>query len=645
MSIDLEYPLDYDILKTENIINTFIFCLNEEYLVLGDDKGYIQFLNYDHKTVLKNIQADISPITSFCYNITDKHCLYSGSESGLIKKWLIESYEQLYEYVGHTATVNKIIPIHQQEKIISCSNDGTVRLWSTASGKCIRIFDTYNHSPVKSIKLDFKNKYLGAVCQDGYIHIWDIETYDYIFSQKLVHTNVLEFFFLDYTNEILFYDVNKKLTVFDFLKNTVLKTSDFNYDITLPLISNISGKQLAFCSNNFSLVIVGLTENIVNNKHITYNEFYEKKYNNEESTDIISEEEKVEDNTEQEHHHYVISPAEIESLLDVSKSNEPKLRNEIKSGLYVFGLFQITNSVSISSDGQFIVSSNKEKINIFEAESLKRLKTINLKKIKKVIFIPETHKFIANSDENIYVYNVDIWYYYEIPTNNPYPNPIKYLSISKDKNIVYIFTNIQTFCLNILTDKLTRQTIKKVIISGLKIYSNSNKKYIIALGYYSNDKNALLLKNKESGVCLLKIPVDKLAKDICLSEDGLTAAVSFSDRKICIYSMKPKKILHTFYTYEDISVISFYQNTNYFIAGDVNGKIYLWDLNKSELITAVYLNISNENDITNYRKIRFELKNCDYSHSLLESIRDIFISDNIVVIAFSRGVVVYEIIL
>ncbi|KAF8512950.1 WD40-repeat-containing domain protein [Hysterangium stoloniferum] len=70
---------------------------------------------------------------------------------------------------AHTRAVTDSAIISKGRNVISCSKDGTIRLWDVASGTQIRVFGSTNYSPVYKMSLGIKDGDMDLVPPDGEI--------------------------------------------------------------------------------------------------------------------------------------------------------------------------------------------------------------------------------------------------------------------------------------------------------------------------------------------------------------------------------------------------------------------------------------------------------------------------------------------
>ncbi len=151
-----------------------------EKLAVGTNDGIIKTYRTGKWTKIKTIKRyrrECShPILSVAFDRLSKKII-SGSEDGTIRIWDVESGKYLKVLEGHTGPVTSVVFDHIGEKIISGSEDGTIRIWDIDAGKCLKVLAKHTDT-VTSIVYNHKNHTLVSGSIDKNIRVWDIETGD-----------------------------------------------------------------------------------------------------------------------------------------------------------------------------------------------------------------------------------------------------------------------------------------------------------------------------------------------------------------------------------------------------------------------------------------------------------------------------------
>ena len=73
---------------------------------------------------------------------------------------------------GHSGRVNSVAFSHDDNHLASASDDQTIKIWDTASGKCLRTLKGHGES-VYLVAFSHDDKHLASASDDRTIKIWD----------------------------------------------------------------------------------------------------------------------------------------------------------------------------------------------------------------------------------------------------------------------------------------------------------------------------------------------------------------------------------------------------------------------------------------------------------------------------------------
>src|SRR6266436_4616375 len=80
------------------------------------------------------------------------------------------------KFEGHTEQVGDVIHLPGGQRIITCSEDGSLRMWNLKSGKKIGKAWWDGESELNAIALSPDGKQLVSGSDDGEVRLWDIDT-------------------------------------------------------------------------------------------------------------------------------------------------------------------------------------------------------------------------------------------------------------------------------------------------------------------------------------------------------------------------------------------------------------------------------------------------------------------------------------
>jgi WD40 repeat protein/serine/threonine protein kinase len=115
----------------------------------------------------------IHGVSSVCLS-TDSRFAMSGNNDGSIKLWEVATGKCLHTFTGHTYTVNSICLSTDSRLALSGSDDGTVKLWELVTGKCLRTF-TGHVGVVNSVCLSADGRFVTSR-SDKTKKLWDVAT-------------------------------------------------------------------------------------------------------------------------------------------------------------------------------------------------------------------------------------------------------------------------------------------------------------------------------------------------------------------------------------------------------------------------------------------------------------------------------------
>jgi len=122
----------------------------------------------------KSLVGHHGPVYGLAFS-PDKSLLLSCSEDGVIRLWSLQTWTCLVCYKGHVFPVWNVIFSPQGYYFATCSHDRTARLWSTDQSQPLRIFHGH-FSDVDCIAFHPNSNYIGSGSSDRSLRLWDCVT-------------------------------------------------------------------------------------------------------------------------------------------------------------------------------------------------------------------------------------------------------------------------------------------------------------------------------------------------------------------------------------------------------------------------------------------------------------------------------------
>lgn len=154
---DLKYQAEDELMIHDSIVMALNFSSDSELIVSGDKSGKIKIWRlFTGDCLVRFENAHLDQVTSVEFNLDGTQVLSSSLDKS-VRIHGLRSQRQLKQFWGHENYVNKAIFSSDCSTVISCSHDGTVKVWIVKSTNCIFSFLPEQNSqkiPVKDICLN-----------------------------------------------------------------------------------------------------------------------------------------------------------------------------------------------------------------------------------------------------------------------------------------------------------------------------------------------------------------------------------------------------------------------------------------------------------------------------------------------------------
>ena len=110
-----------------------------------------------------------------CAFLPDGKRVVSASEDHTLKLWDVETGKEIRSFSGHTAPVRSCAATPDGRRVVSASRDNTLKLWDVETGKTIRSFSGHTSAVLSCAALPDGRRVVSA-SRDNTLKLWDVET-------------------------------------------------------------------------------------------------------------------------------------------------------------------------------------------------------------------------------------------------------------------------------------------------------------------------------------------------------------------------------------------------------------------------------------------------------------------------------------
>ncbi|CAG9334152.1 unnamed protein product [Blepharisma stoltei] len=168
------------VLEGIHMVNDLGITNDNKLLVTASTDSGLIIWNLEDGQKLKKLEGHSEVI--ICIQITKNNFLFSAGEDKAIRVWSLETKFLIAILEGHTENVNCLKLTSQENWVLSCSNDGTIRFWDVAETRVEAVIHT-GMKNIPSIKISKNGKYFAFAREQ--IKIWGLLKRKEIASFKL----------------------------------------------------------------------------------------------------------------------------------------------------------------------------------------------------------------------------------------------------------------------------------------------------------------------------------------------------------------------------------------------------------------------------------------------------------------------------
>ena len=166
-------------------VNAVDFNNDGTLLLSGSSDHNIKLWDVETGELLKTFSEHVTQTKDVIFTPDGKHAV--SAENNYIVYWrnVVEGQIGRKPFYGHTGTVNSIDMNQEMSKIISCSRDGTIKVWDVESGQMLQSINAHPDG-VSDVEFNKSGNTIVSCGSDSSINLWDADSYQLI---KNIKTN------------------------------------------------------------------------------------------------------------------------------------------------------------------------------------------------------------------------------------------------------------------------------------------------------------------------------------------------------------------------------------------------------------------------------------------------------------------------
>ena len=226
--------IEFEKLEKSSLFGQLVIKVNG----LSKDFGDLINIYNEHVKCINSIQVDVG-----------SNKLISASDDKTIKIWNLETGECLKTLNDHKNYVNCILII-SNNRFMSGSEDKTIKIWDLNTYECLNTLE--NDSKVSSLCLISESQ-VACSCLGGSIHIWDLNSFKNVKSFR-AHDDWIKYLLLVDKTKLVSCSISGKIKVWSLDTFECINVLEGHSDIVFYLELNSKGN-LVSCSEDKTIKI------------------------------------------------------------------------------------------------------------------------------------------------------------------------------------------------------------------------------------------------------------------------------------------------------------------------------------------------------------------------------------------------------
>ncbi|GBM46442.1 Apoptotic protease-activating factor 1 [Araneus ventricosus] len=156
-------------LNLEDKISTFALCNDGSEIVIGTVHGSVKVFNIIEKHSVELLPKHSGKITYILHS-KNNHSFFTCSVDATINVW--HKKEHHVTLPGHKLPVVMCVEFKLSNKLLSWCEDGSLKVWNTDSGECIRTLEVPRGENITCCDVSCDDKYVAAALTSRNIMVW-----------------------------------------------------------------------------------------------------------------------------------------------------------------------------------------------------------------------------------------------------------------------------------------------------------------------------------------------------------------------------------------------------------------------------------------------------------------------------------------
>jgi WD40 repeat protein len=153
-----------------------VCCSKDGSLALSGSKNRLFLWDLHKGSALRAVRTFVghTDVISQCAFTSNSEYALSCSSDGTVRLWDVNRGTQIRQYDGHIGIVNDVIVSADDQYVFSAGADKMIMIWELSSGRLVRKFEAHKDG-VFSICLSLSNRYLISGGADNTIFVWELD--------------------------------------------------------------------------------------------------------------------------------------------------------------------------------------------------------------------------------------------------------------------------------------------------------------------------------------------------------------------------------------------------------------------------------------------------------------------------------------